>query len=130
MAIGISDQTLTAGTVTAAVAFFLPSNSVVFQWYTCPIRLVTGLPCPGCGSTRAWTTFLHGHVEAAMAENPFAVVLLVSLLLIGAWRLMSLVVSMIPRPNVGDLVFHPIPKSFAVVWIIWAVFRASTHSLS
>lgn len=39
-------------------------------------RLATGLPCPGCGMTRAWVFALHGEVSAALAANPFVVVLL------------------------------------------------------
>ena len=36
----------------------------------CPFRLLTGLTCPGCGSTRALHQLLHGHVETAFALNP------------------------------------------------------------
>ena len=39
----------------------------------CPFRLVTGLPCPGCGSTRAVGAFAAGDFSAAMALNPFGV---------------------------------------------------------
>jgi hypothetical protein len=42
----------------------------------CPFRLVTGLPCPGCGLTRSWVYLLHGQVGDAMAANPFGIVAL------------------------------------------------------
>jgi hypothetical protein len=42
----------------------------------CPFRLVTGLTCPGCGSTRALHQLLHGHIEAAFMLNPLFVIAL------------------------------------------------------
>lgn len=50
----------------------------------CPLRRLTGLPCPTCGSTRAAFSLLSGHVGAAWAYNPLVfcvgVLLAVSLL--------------------------------------------------
>src|SRR6476661_6052669 len=40
----------------------------------CPFRLMTGLPCPGCGLTRAWVFIAHGHLGDALAANPFVLV--------------------------------------------------------
>ena len=36
----------------------------------CPFRLVTGLPCPGCGLTRSLVSLLHGDVSAAVLFHP------------------------------------------------------------
>jgi Protein of unknown function (DUF2752) len=36
----------------------------------CMFRLLTGLTCPGCGSTRALHQILHGHLLAAFELNP------------------------------------------------------------
>ena len=43
----------------------------------CPIRRITGIPCPGCGSTRAIMSLLHGELAAAVSTNPLAVALAV-----------------------------------------------------
>ena len=37
---------------------------------------VTGLYCPGCGTSRALHSLLHGHVLVALGYNPLTVVLL------------------------------------------------------
>lgn len=36
----------------------------------CVFRAVTGVPCPGCGMTRAWLALLRGDVASAIAYHP------------------------------------------------------------
>lgn len=47
----------------------------------CPFRLLTGLTCPGCGSTRAMHQLMHGHIETAFTLNPLLLIALPLLLL-------------------------------------------------
>ena len=42
----------------------------------CFFRAMTGLPCPGCGLTRAFSSLLQGRAEAAFAYHPFVFILL------------------------------------------------------
>lgn len=42
----------------------------------CPLTWLTGLLCPGCGSTRALHALIHGDLGHAMAMNPLMVLLL------------------------------------------------------
>lgn len=42
----------------------------------CPLHAMTGLNCPGCGTTRALHQLLHGHVATAFVLNPLTVSLL------------------------------------------------------
>ena len=37
----------------------------------CPMRLVTGFPCPGCGLTRAGMLFLQGRFVESFQMNAF-----------------------------------------------------------
>jgi hypothetical protein len=41
----------------------------------CLLRAATGVPCPGCGLTRAFTALAHGDVASAWTYHPFAVLL-------------------------------------------------------
>ena len=39
---------------------------------TCAFHALTGLPCPGCGLTRAFTAISHGRFHEAWTLHPFA----------------------------------------------------------
>jgi len=47
----------------------------------CPLYALTGLYCPGCGSTRCLYSLLHADLAGAWAMNPLLVVCLPLLLL-------------------------------------------------
>ena len=52
--------------------------------WECPFFKVTGLPCPGCGLTRACLLLVQGDVQAAMKFHAFApvFVILISMMMI------------------------------------------------
>jgi hypothetical protein len=60
----------------------------VFIWIvtgtSCVFRSLTGLPCPGCGSTRAVGALLRGHIREAFDFHPL---IFVTLILIAAYIL-------------------------------------------
>ncbi len=43
----------------------------------CTFRRLTGIPCPGCGMTRAMAALARGDLGAAVRFHPFAPLLLV-----------------------------------------------------
>ena len=51
-----------------------PASASVFA--PCPVRLLTGWLCPGCGSLRAMHQLLHGNFAASFALNPVLMLLL------------------------------------------------------
>ena len=53
----------------------------------CPIYLLTGFYCPGCGGLRAGHALLHGHFLEALGYNPLLVLALAVFLAVGVWRL-------------------------------------------
>jgi hypothetical protein len=46
----------------------------------CPFHAVTGLPCPGCGMTRAFLLLGQLRIDAALSAHPLAPGLLLAML--------------------------------------------------
>lgn len=66
--------TLFAG---ASFLFFFNPASPSNQFFPkCPFRLITGMQCPGCGSTRAFYQLMHLHPIAAFKLNPLMILTL------------------------------------------------------
>lgn len=60
---------LALGVVIAS--FFLPATGFGVDF--CPVHRTTGLPCPGCGLTRAVSLVSQGDPLSALGANPFVV---------------------------------------------------------
>ena len=48
----------------------------IFKFTICPVRLLTGIPCPGCGITRSLRELLHGHFAEAFRLHPFIYIII------------------------------------------------------
>jgi hypothetical protein len=65
------------GLAIAALVYLRLFNPVGAGLYpSCPLYSLTGLYCPGCGTTRGLHQLLHGNLEAALAMNPLMVLAL------------------------------------------------------
>jgi len=66
--------------------------------WECPLFRLTGVPCPGCGLTRACTLLLSGDVHSSMKFHAFAPVfiLMIAILIIS---------SLLPR-SVAEPLIH------------------------
>ena len=53
-----------------SVSFFFPIGGLGFD--LCMLHSFTGLPCPGCGMSRAISAISQGDFSAAVGLNPFA----------------------------------------------------------
>ncbi len=64
---------LVLGAGVAAQTFaFAPGDLALLP---CPIHSLTGIPCPGCGMTRACIALAGGDFGNALIYNPFSIVL-------------------------------------------------------
>ena len=53
----------------AAFCIYLLVTKCVFG-YVCPSMIITGLPCPGCGLTRAGVYFFTGRFSQSLEVHP------------------------------------------------------------
>ena len=53
----------------AALAVYWTVTHLLFDRF-CPMQILLGLPCPGCGMTRALGLVLTGHLAAAWKMQP------------------------------------------------------------
>lgn len=59
---------------------------------TCPIKLFTHIPCPGCGLTRGMIALSHGNVGAAIfSYNALSVVLFPLMSIVAIWGLFDVI---------------------------------------
>lgn len=92
-----------------AIMVFLYDPEQVSFFPPCPFHFVTGLFCPGCGSTRALHHLLRGHFLNALAYNPLAVIFIPVIIWESFARLMK-----------NNTCFHlPTPRRPA--WLAWCI---------
>jgi len=51
------------------------ASIVIFRLPFCPLASVLGVPCPGCGLTRATLALAHGDLQHALSLHPLVLVL-------------------------------------------------------
>jgi hypothetical protein len=68
----------------------------------CVFKSLTGLPCPTCGSTRAFGRLFVGDLAGALSMNPLTTLAAASVL---AWALADLV--LLPRRRALAVELHP-----------------------
>ena len=72
----VPEQLGVAGLVAAgAAATYQAALGGEGLWLPCPLRALTGIPCPLCGMTTAATGLASGDLGTALAANPFVLVL-------------------------------------------------------
>lgn len=81
----------------------------------CWFKSTTGMPCPGCGLTRAFCAISHGEFNAAWAFNPFGFLFYAGALLLALWPLL---VWKFPRLET----FRPAARR--VTWFVFGLIAA------
>lgn len=75
-----------------AVGAALPPDWVLHGPQLCIFKIMSGIPCPGCGLTRSVVLLMHGDVSGSLFFHPLGVlfvlgaVLLAAVDLLGWWR--------------------------------------------
>ena len=54
---------------------------VVGYFIGCPFRIITGIPCPGCGMTRAFTSLFHFDLTRAFLYHPLFPLIIITAIL-------------------------------------------------
>jgi hypothetical protein len=67
----------------AAASLTDPNRPLPFE--VCGFKLLTGLPCPTCGMTRALCHALHGHWSQSFTSHPAGLILTAGLVGWMAW---------------------------------------------
>jgi hypothetical protein len=76
------DRKLAIAALGATALLLLLFSSGVASW-PCPFLHLTGIPCPGCGLTRATYFLMRGDVHTSLTYHAFAPVVLIGLGLVG-----------------------------------------------
>jgi hypothetical protein len=66
----------------------------------CPLRTITGVPCPLCGMTTSVVASVHGNVADALAANPAGLALVLAAVALIALRPAQLLLPAIAPPVV------------------------------
>jgi len=72
-----------------AMVYYVFDPSTAFLFPRCPFRLLTHIPCPGCGSQRALHCLLHADFAGAMHYNALMLLLIPVLLVLAAASLLK-----------------------------------------
>ena len=101
---------LVLGAAACVVLLLAPPGSPKSKWLPkCMFYQWTGLYCPGCGATRAFSALLHGDIKTSLHDN--------LLLIPGGLMLILLIV----KPNLS--LKRPVAVAIAAIVIGFAVLR-------
>lgn len=106
------------GIIGAILYFFNPENAI---WLPkCPIYILTGYECPGCGIQRALHQLLHLNIKKALGYNPFLAIALPYIILL-------LITRFVPANRLKRLrriCYHTTTiRVYTALTVIWWVVR-------
>ncbi len=105
--------------LTFLYAFVSPAQS----WWMpkCPIKLLTGWQCPGCGIQRFAHAVLQGHIREAFAYNYF---LIPTLPYLALFPLRELLPQGTLRRRLSAIIEHKaVIFAYVVAYCLWFVVR-------
>ncbi|MDH4127578.1 MAG: DUF2752 domain-containing protein [Spirochaetota bacterium] len=90
-----------------------PSRKAIIT--ICPVKNITGYPCPGCGISRSIVYAVHGDFHNAFKLHPLWVVVLPLLFIIGLYHGISLIIN---KKLNSD---HPQIRKFILGFLIFLI---------
>ncbi|MCM1318813.1 MAG: DUF2752 domain-containing protein [Muribaculaceae bacterium] len=87
----------------------------------CPVHLLTGFQCPGCGISRATHALLHGRLYEALSYNWFFIISIPYFLSVCA---VCYIPSLKCHTQLSRFITGPIPAwTYVTLFCIWFVVR-------
>lgn len=117
-----ADAVAVGGVAAIGTAFLLSPEHIEDGPVVCPFRLLTGLPCPGCGLTRSWVYAAHGWWSESFASNPFGLVALVAVLAFAVTVVVRRV-RRTPPPSLDGFLRQPLAVGIGAIWLVWGLTR-------
>jgi hypothetical protein len=95
----------------------------------CPLRRITGIPCPGCGMTTGVVATVRGHVLDGFAANPVAPFLVLLAIAAVVWRGLALVSARDPGRGLAVALGRTVGRihPFAVFPMVAALWLFELH---
>ena len=100
------------------------ANLLHLRLWVCLFRETTGLPCPGCGMTRAMSALCRGHLHDSLALHPFAPGIALAAVLL----LLATVLPVKPRTMLVEAIALIEQRTglallFSIAMLTWGVWR-------
>ena len=98
----------------------------------CLFRAMSGLPCPGCGLTRALSSLIQGNPAAAFDYHPFAFIVLPLFLMLAAHNFFPLPVRQRLQAFCGrhDGMIRRGYHGFVYTFVAFGVLRALAYAVA
>lgn len=93
-----------------------PSLIISLDLIGCPFRLLTSIPCPGCGMTRAFIALASLDIKQAFSYNPFSLPLFAGIVL-------STFGITLPANKRQKRAFYTLSLAATLLW--WVIARLS-----
>lgn len=94
-----------------AISIYILLGNLIFG-KICPTRMLFGIPCPGCGTTRAFLLLVQGKIADATVSNPIwiPIVVLGAVFLINRYFITS--------KRVSDKIIHILKIALVIAVIL------------
>ncbi|MDL2214573.1 DUF2752 domain-containing protein [Dysgonomonas sp. OttesenSCG-928-M03] len=79
---------------------------------TCPVKLITSIPCPGCGMGRATLAILNGDFVKSLYYNILCVPFIIMMFLAIGWLIYDLIIG---RDTLFKVISHPLQNKYKIV---------------